>query len=428
MRQLLATIIACFLAFGASGQTARELITQNIHNAGGNQLAYPGPKQAKLTPAPDDKKPFYISHYGRHGSRYLIGKNDYKGPWLVLAKADSLGKLSPLGRDVLRRVTLLLNESDHRLGELSPLGALQHKGIAKRMFERFPEVFEGNAAIDAKSTVIIRCILSMENALLQLVSMNPMMHIRHDASYHDMYFMSQHDKKLNSQKMDSTIRQRYDAYVKELNKGTRSVIKLFNDTAYANHEVDVQKLSDGLFMIACNVQNTEARRKVTLLDLFSEDEIYNNWLKDNAWWYINYAGCSLNGGTQPYSQRNLLRRIIFEADSCIALDKPGASLRYGHDTMVMPLTCLLELDDFNLQTDNIESLDKKGWFNFQIFPMASNIQIIFYRTSPADKEVLVKVLLNENEVRLPIKSKKAPYYDWKDFKEYYLNKLDAYER
>ena len=51
---------------------------------------------------------------------------------------------------------------------------------------------------------------------------------------------------------------------------------------------------------------------------------------------------------------------------------------------------------------------------------------MFYRESPEDSEVLVKVLLNESEVTLPLKSKYEPYYLWSDFRDYYLQKLDTY--
>jgi hypothetical protein len=41
--------------------------------------------------------------------------------------------------------------------------------------------------------------------------------------------------------------------------------------------------------------------------------------------------------------------------------------------------------------------------------------------------VLVKVLLNEQEATLPIKSDIAPYYRWSDVRQYYLNKINSYE-
>ena len=170
------------------------------------------------------------------------------------------------------------------------------------------------------------------------------------------------------------------------------------------------------------------RNELTLYDIFTDEEVYRNWVKENAWWYIAFGGSTINGGLQPYTQRNLLRRIIQEADSCLMLPKPGAQLRFGHETVVLPLTCLLDLDGYGLATDRLESLTRKGWANYKIFPMASNIQFVFYRKDIDDEDVLVKVLLNENEALLPpLKGDLAPYYHWKDFKEYYLKKLDAYE-
>ncbi|MBQ9230818.1 MAG: histidine-type phosphatase [Prevotella sp.] len=427
MRQLIITITFLCVSAGLYAQTAQEEILKDIHNSASNHLAYPGPKQSQLTPAPDGKTPFYISHYGRHGSRFLIEKKAYTVPYHTLAKADSLGKLTPLGQDVLRRVGILSDEADSRWGELTPLGAKQHREIAKRMYERFPEVFAGNVYLDAKSTVVIRCILSMENALMQLMMLNPSLHVRHDASYHDMYYMNLHDKKLNDQKMDTVIKARLESYAKKYDHSQSLMEKLFNDMDYVREQVDARQLARGLFDLASNVQNTESRKKLTLYDLFSDEEVYDYWKVSNIAWYINYGFYTPNGATQPFSQRNLLRRIIEEADSCLQLEHPGATLRYGHETMVLPLTCLLELNGYGLQTDNIESLERKGWVNFRIFPMAANIQFIFYRSDPQDKDVLVKVLLNENEVTLPVKTKEEPYYKWSDVRDYYLKKLDAYQ-
>jgi hypothetical protein len=239
--------------------------------------------------------------------------------------------------------------------------------------------------------------------------------------------MNYQDKKLNSQKMDSTIRVIFQDFLKKYDKSELMMEKLFNDMTYVKEQVDAKELTSTLFVLASNLQSTELRKKITLYDLFSDEEVYNYWKINNAWWYINYGGYTLNGSKQPYNQRMLLRRIIQEADSCIQLEKPGATLRYGHESMLLPLTCLLELDGFGLQTDNLESLERKGWLNYKIFPMGANIQFVFYRKNLQDKDVLVKVLLNENEATLPINSNMEPYYKWSEVRDYYLRKLDAYQ-
>jgi hypothetical protein len=41
--------------------------------------------------------------------------------------------------------------------------------------------------------------------------------------------------------------------------------------------------------------------------------------------------------------------------------------------------------------------------------------------------VLVKFLLNEEEATLPVETDCAPYYHWKDVRQYCLDKLERYK-
>ena len=81
------------LALTATAQQARKDFKRDITLSASNYVAYPGPQKA-LTPAPKGYTPYYISHYGRHGSRYLIGTNDYERPYDMLLKAQKLGMLT----------------------------------------------------------------------------------------------------------------------------------------------------------------------------------------------------------------------------------------------------------------------------------------------------------------------------------------------
>ena len=426
MRNFLILVALSGYAISLPAQSVREEIQKNIRCSASNYMAYPNPHQHELTPAPEGKKPFYISHYGRHGSRYHNTPLTYEIPYQILAAADSLGKLTPLGVDVLHRLDLIRQDAKDHWGELTELGARQHREIIKRMVRHYPEIFQGRVSVDARSTMVTRCILSMEYAMMQLAGMVPTANIHHNATHRDMYYLNQQDKRLFAMKMDSATFARYKEFTKPYEDNLRLMQSLFNDTAYINSKVDAGKLNYFLFKVASNLQSTHLNNHMTLYDLFTDEEIYHNWKKENAWWYICYAGSTLNGGLQPYTQRNLLRRIIEQADSCIRLEQPGVQLRYGHETVLLPLVCLLEIEDYGLATDNLESLDRRGWANYRIFPMAANLQIVFYRKSPDDGDVLVKVLLNENEVHLPLKSVEEVYYHWSDFRKYYLKKLDAY--
>ena len=142
MRKVILIVLVAVISSGIWAQNVREELKADYDKAGSNYYAYPEPKDP-LTPAPRGKKPFYISHYGRHGSRYLIHFREYDYPYATLQMADSLGKLSETGKKVFQEVSLLREEAEGRLGELTPLGAKQHRRIVNRMYKRFPEVFKG---------------------------------------------------------------------------------------------------------------------------------------------------------------------------------------------------------------------------------------------------------------------------------------------
>ena len=417
--------LSCLTA-GGLAQTIFEEIARNPHLCGNNYCVYPDSDYHRYTPAPEGKRPFYLSHYGRHGSRNMSQREGYDIPFEILSKADSLGKLTTLGKKVLWQVGTVREDASNRWGDLTELGSRQHRHIARRMMENFPEVFEDSACIDARSTTKIRCILSMGAALQQMKAMNPHLRIRMDASKHDMWYLNHQDRVLRKKMMTPAAQQAYDVFTKKREHNERLMCSLFNDTAYVRQQVDDGTLNYYLYKLASILQDTRLEDSLHLFRIFTDEELYRIWQKENAWWYISFGPCLLNGGKQPYTQRHLLRRMIAEADSCIALPEPGATLRFGHETVVLPLTCLLELNGFGFQTMDLEEVERNGWVAYRVYPMACNIQFVFYRRDIFDKDVLFKVLLNEQEATLPLPSSIAPYYRWSDFREYYLKKLDAY--
>ena len=137
-------------AFSASALSVKDEVLGNPEKAGGVYYAYPGPADS-LAVAPDGYEPFYISHYGRHGSRYLISDEVWK-------------------------------EADGRGGELTPLGARQHKGIARRMLQNYPAVFRDSAEITARSTQVMRCAHSMMAFCEGLKELDPSLVIPKESS------------------------------------------------------------------------------------------------------------------------------------------------------------------------------------------------------------------------------------------------------
>ena len=100
-------LAAC--AWPLSGQNARQEIYADPDKAGGVYYAYTYDNPAR-TPAPEGYEPFYISHYGRHGSRWLLRASEYTEVLETFGKAAREGALSEFGQDVLRRVERACSE------------------------------------------------------------------------------------------------------------------------------------------------------------------------------------------------------------------------------------------------------------------------------------------------------------------------------
>lgn len=406
-------------------QTANKAICSNIRFAANSDMAYPEP-QKPLTPAPDGYAPFYISHYGRHGSSYYDPAEVCEIPCRMLASADKAGVLTALGQDVLQRLMRVAADAKDRYGELTPIGSRQQRDIARRMVERFPEVFAEGTDVVARSTPTTRCILSMEYFMMQLAVMRPKIPIHHNVTNRDISHIDQQDRHLDDIRKAAVADERLVSFMHSQENPDRLMRSLFCDMDYVRQHVNAAELDDALFKVAASVQNTPLRDSLTLSDIYTDDEAYRHWKKDNARWYVSYGNSPVSGGVMPYTQRNLLRRIVHDADSCLFLNHPSLSLRFGYETCVMPLVCLLDVNGFGLATDDLASLERHAWSASRISPMGANLQLVFYRRYAHDPDVLFKVLMNEEEATLPLPVIQGAYYRWSDFRKYCLNKLDAY--
>lgn len=423
MRRITSVILLLLIVLTTQAQTAREEINANRQLSANNYYAYPSPT-GRLKAPPKGYEPFYISTYARHGSRYLIDPNDYLFPKKVLLQADSLNKLTDTGKRTLEVVLQMSDMAEKRYGELTSVGARQHRGIAKRMYANFPQIFADSAEVDARSTVVIRCILSMTSECLQLQAMNPKLKIRNDASYHDMPYMNPSDKKLSNLADSEEVKKaRKEFEAKHIHPG-RLMKVLFTDDAYVEENVDTVRLMRRLFDIAANMQSHDT--DMELYSLFTNDECYDLWSCNNVYWYLTHACSPVTDCLMPYREAELLRNILDTADGALKDRKHGATLRFGHESCLLPLVALLELDNHGESYPDIEKLSEQ-WRAYNIFPMACNVQFVFFRKKGND-DILVKVLLNEHETKLPVKTDLAPYYHWKDVEGYYRAKLAKYHR
>ena len=122
MKKLIIAIATCMIFGMADAQDRRQM--------GGIYHAYPYASKADnlVDATPEGYTPFYLSHYGRHGSRWMT--NDERYEWLYSYFADRKN-LTPLGRKVEKAMRKVLDNARGNGGRLSRLGAIQHEGDRK---------------------------------------------------------------------------------------------------------------------------------------------------------------------------------------------------------------------------------------------------------------------------------------------------------
>lgn len=427
MKKLAIILILAVTAASASmARTAKEEIDEHIELAGNQYYAYPTPDTTHYTKAPKGYKPFYISTYQRHGSRFLLGKKDYTKPQEVLHKADSLGTLTETGRLVMQVVDTLEYIARNRYGELTPLGFRQHADVARRMYHNFPEVFKGHKRIDARSTNVIRCVLSMMSECYTLKGCNPQLEIHTDASVADLYYMnngaSSKPNPLHKLESGKEFKEALEKAKTELIKPDRIIGELFTEYDENVMPLAKRRFYSMLYELAISMQNLDFHEE--LLPLFTLDECYNSWLYSNYFWYNNCGFSPVTKYAKPYAHEALLRNIMDTADTIITRGGDAATLRFGHDGILLPLAALMHIDNCAYVAKNMDDL-AEHWRSYTMFPMACNIQIIFFKTKKASDPVLVKIMLNEKESKLPIDAINGVYYEWDKVKAYWTDTVLA---
>ena len=335
-------------------------------------------------PAPKGYKVFYLSHYGRHGSRYIHDEREYDSLNVVLHREV----LTPYGELVRERFDEHYPSLKGRAADLSEVGKMQHRMLARRMMEDYPELFGRGASVRAVSSDIPRCLMSMHNFLDEL-------RIRRRSL--DIY------AGVNSSMVPlfrpSPVR-RFP--MKEFMSANFDAEPLFG-RLFASPDEAMARTDAGMFAQTLYYYASHLEGVMIEDDFFDavliDDEISALFMIENEKFsYHRGALCPDNLAVAGPS----LAEIISSADRDIESGDVSVRLRFGHDNMVMNIMSLMGVPPFD-----------KARFSSSDVPMASNIRFVFARDRSGD--VLVKIQYNENDV--------MGWISWKEFREYCLERI-----
>ena len=394
----------------AQGSPAFEQLKENPKKSYGNDCPYPF-DNAKLTKAPRGYKPFYISHYARHGSRYYWNDMLYRELDSLLSTAHNKHLLTAEGEAFYNRFMAAKEELATGVSELTQLGWDQHQRIARIMYGNFPEVFSKGGDVLAISSLSGRCVLSMSAFCQELVQCNPKIEIREQSSRFTLDGVVPTDRQNPVKHKYPRVKPRY-----EKNRDQFKTDDTLRDRVINRVFTSTDGLPGNLHHIGSNLINLYTSlpnigHEGMMGNIITDDDIVGQWEQSNLGSYSWVFG-------PQYEMIPILQDILRKADAVInGSSHRIADLRFGHDTCIGPLTVLMGINGADRDPEDPYEV-KECYQNWQTCK-ASNIQLVFYKGKKSTDEILVKCLLNGKEASLPMATDCFPYYKWSDFRQFY---------
>ena len=415
MKRILALCALLLMLLPAAGQTLTHnpaleaALREDIIRSGNNNYPY-RPGDLHDTPPPAGYKPFYISHYSRHGSRHTWGDRYYRLILEVFHKADSLGILSDGGRAAMKETQEVLDTWGGMDARLSPRGAQEHSQIGSRMVKRFPAVFKGSPNVRAIGSVSQRCLISMNAFTAAATAVRPRIRWSLDTGEAYMDYIAGTGTRLPE--CDSLAKPYYAHLWDAPCDSTYILGTLFTDREAARALIpSLYRFNKALYRTATIAPCWDIEENI--LPLMQFEYLYRFCAIESADQYARYGSCADVDPRRLDSAHLLVDDIVAKADEAINGGEYAADLRFGHDYPLLVLCSYLGVDGPGSRLTFEQALS--DWWCWRELSMASNLQLVFYRNKSG--RVLVKFLYQEQERQLRnLQSVTGPYYDWETVK------------
>ena len=417
LRRIAISLIASLFGFLAIAQPYKSTLAANPERAGGVFSGYVVPKDVP-SKAPKGYKPFYISHYGRHGSRYHTSASLVGAAIGPLMEADSAGILTDEGRMVARQLDTLLSEHEGMYGMLTAKGASEHRGIGNRMYSNYPSVFNGKGGrdeVECVSSYWPRCLVSMANLCTGIQECTGGLHFIYITGPKYLDYISMD---LDTKELGKEARKTSRKVLESLTHSGRFMCAMFKDTARVKEFVpDALSFMDKVYTAACISSNTDS--KPDLFSHFTTDELYGLWAAKSDRLYYSFGISKEAGDYSSAIAKPLIADIVSKADAAMEPgSKRAADLRFGHDVGLLPLIGTIGIKGMETRLESSRAHER--FFSSEMTPMAANLQMVFYRNRKGN--VLVRLLYNEKETCIPaLKCATGSFYRWEDLREYLIN-------
>jgi len=414
------SLLLCVTA-GAQRLGVREEVRADWNKSSGlDCLLDLSPKA--LTPVPKGYEAVYISHYGRHGSRYAYTGDAYSILLNMLAEGREQGNLTERGERLLNDLEPFWDYVRYRVGDLTEIGWNQHQEIARTMVKNYPTVFGKGSSVDACSSPSVRAIMSMSSCCAALSRLAPKTSVYEHQGMMDVQ-ATRPNQGANPFKYEGPAEvfpypeTSEQFFLRHFPNYKDVLARFFKNPDKALGRRNPYNVFFHLYMFVAGMNSLPPDVRIDVKDFFTVEEFATLWETDNYERFREY-----HAYRTPCS--SIVDDMVEKASQRLAAGSRGADLRYGHDHVVMALELIMDLDGFDRAPADPDDL--VYWFQTFRSPMAANIQFVFFNPKKGRSgDTLVKVLLNGEEARLG-DLEGFPYYRWDDVKAYLKARTDQF--
>ena len=411
---LLALLSGAVLFAQEDHQWAKNDVLSDPTRWGGTFGMYP--EGQPLPPlAPKGYKPFYLSHMGRHGARFVDGSLFYPKMYGVWKTADEKGLLTPAGKKFFEAFAEVYPRMLYHEGILTKKGQRQHRQIAGQIYRNYPEIFKGKTRLSALSTESSRVIVSMLCCLDELSDLDRDLEIEVDYGrpYYSMLIPESHSNP-NYKPMEPFTKEamdKYENFAKAVYDEEAIIGHWFTSTEGIG--MNREDFMYDMMQLVSDCSNLDFDVPEAMTEVFTPEERYAIWRVQNYSDYM-YTGVAPGVDRRRFLEMSVAAKDIIDCFEKDQADGVSLRMRFSHDTALAPLLSYLGVNGMDAMISDPYEVEKV-WRSYDV-PMGCNFQLVFFRGRKASDEILIQALLNGFCATLPLPEVAPGFYKWSDFK------------
>ena len=370
---------------------------------------------------PDSLAPVFINHVGRHGSRFPASATHCKQFLEALQNAEEQGTLTNRGAELLELIAEVMEVADGQWGALDDLGVEEQRGIAARMYSRYPTLFK-EKRVEAISSYSPRCVMSMYSFTHQLTRMNNTIELTTASGRGKSMLMRPFDVEM-SYKDFIDLGQWKEPYQQHVDRvvPTTALARVLGEN-FDYGDTDPKELAIVEYYVIAGMSAMQVQCDASRY--FTNEEYNALWSCFNLRQYLQRTASTLSPVPADIASP-LLCDIIESTDTVVARKGNtlvSAKLRFGHAETLMPLLSLMRLKGCYYKTNYFDTV-AKNWQDFNVVPMSANLQLILFKNAKGD--FYLRIDHNEQPVAF-IPGSTEIYVPWEKAREYLSNCVPMY--